>query len=432
MRFPNRPDSAAAADVTWQNFDNYDIWGLDVATVDPGAATQLATDAVVFDPFVPGDDPFPTYRRLRDEAPLYRSAKWGFYALSRFEDVQAAARDAETFASGLGVALDETYKLFEPAGNLVSTDPPDHTRIRNAVRREFGLTTVTANLEAMVRRTTRELLAAMDGAGEVDLATGLATALPGAVVCTWLGFPKSDHAQLLEWFEDMNERVPGQLQLPPSALAARDAMRAYVKTAADTRWRQDQPDLLTALVRAQVAGEIGYEELVTMALLMFFAGIVTTRGLISTSLYHLAQRPTDRERLRTNPSAIPDAVEEFLRFDAPLTGTARTTSREVERHGQVIPAGAKVILIWASANRDERRWEEPDVLDLTRPRRRHVAFAEGIHHCLGAPLARLEGAIAIEEILRAAPDWESRGRPQRLFSAHDRVLERLPVSIRWA
>lgn len=405
---------------------------LDVATLDPGVAAQPSSDAVVYDPFVPRDDPFPTYRRLREEAPLYHSARWDFWALSRFDDVQAAARDTETFASGLGVALDETFKLFEPAGNLVSTDPPDHTRIRNAIRKEFGPKTVTANLEAMVRRTTRELLAAMNGGAEVDLATGLATALPGAVVCTWLGFPRGDHPQLLEWFEDMNKRVPGQLQLPPTALAARDAMRAYIKTAADARRRREQDDLLTALVRAEAAEEIGYEELVGMALLMFFAGIVTTRGLISTSLYHLAQRPADREMLRGNPSAITDAVEEFLRFDAPLTGTARTTSREIERHGQVIPAGAKVILIWASANRDERRWEEPDVLDLTRPRRRHVAFAEGIHHCLGAPLARLEGAIALEEILRAARDWELRGPAQRLFSAHDRVLERLPVSIRWA
>lgn len=403
-----------------------------MTTVEPSLDEQPPSDAVVFDPFVPRDDPFPTYRRLRDEAPLYRSSKWDFWALSRFDDVQAAARDPETFASGLGVALDETYKLFEPAGNLVSTDPPDHTRIRNAVRKDFSPKVVTANLEAEIRRTTRELLASMQGRAEVDLATGLATALPGAVVCTWLGFPATDHAQLIEWFEEMNERVPGQLQLPPSALAARDAMRGYIKTAADARRRKEQHDLLTGLVRAQAAGEIHYEELVTMALLMFFAGIVTTRGLISTSLYHLAQRPTDRRLLRESPRVIPNAVEEFLRFDAPLTGTARTTSREIELHGRVVPAGAKVILIWASANRDERRWEEPDVLDLTRPRRRHVAFAEGIHHCLGAPLARLEGVIALEEILRATKDWELRGPAQRLFSAHDRVLERLPVSIRWA
>jgi cytochrome P450 len=249
------------------------------------------------------------------------------------------------------------------------------------------------------------------------------------MIRAWLGLPEDDHEQLLEWFDEMNRRIPGKLELPPSALVARDSMRAYIQTAAERRRRREQADLLTPLVRAHAAGDITMDELLALTMLLFFAGIITTAGLLSTSLRLLAERPNDRLLLREESARIPDAVEEFLRFDSPLQFLARTSIRDVEIHGQKIPAGAKVVLLWGAANRDERRWEHPDKLDLTREPQRHLAFGVGIHHCLGAPLARLEGSIALEEILRVVGDWKISGPVERLYSPNERVLLHLPVRI---
>ena len=184
---------------------------------------------------------------------------------------------------------------------------------------------------------------------------------------------------------------------------------------------------MSYLVEAERAGQLSADEVLGSSMLLFVAGITTTSGLISNSLLHLARFPDQRDLLRRDPSILPGAIEELLRFDAPIQGLGRTATRSVLLHDTSIPAGARVALIWASANRDERRWADPDRLDLTRGPQRHVAFGDGIHHCLGAPLARLEAGIVFEELFRRIPDYAVSGPVVRIPTPTDRALESLPV-----
>ena len=244
---------------------------------------------------------------------------------------------------------------------------------------------------------------------------------------SWFGFPEADHPQLLEWFSDMLERDPGSRALPARAVAGRDRMREYMQAAARDRHATRREDLMSFLVDADVNGQISADELLGSSMLLFVAGITTTSGLLSNSLLHLDRFPDQRALIRSDPARIPAAIEELLRFDAPIQALARTATRDIDIHDQVIPAGARVALLWASANRDERRWIDPDRLDITREMQRHVSFGDGIHHCLGAPLARLEAKIVFEELLQRIPEYAVSGPIVRVKTPTDRALESLPV-----
>lgn len=392
--------------------------------------TALGNPPVMWDSLVPLDDPYPVYRRLRDEAPVCLDARRTMWAVSRFDDVAAAARDWETFSSSAGASgndVDDTYQLFEPAGDLPAADRPLHTRLRGALRLAFSPSALRARFEPAVRDRVHRLIDGFADAGTADFARDLARPLPARTMFTWFGFPDADHPQLLGWFEAMLQRVPGERALPPIALDGRDRMREYVSAAAAERRRTPREDLMTFLVEANKAGQMSNDELVGSSLLLFMAGITTTSGLISNSLLHLDRFPDQRELIRSDPAIIPAAIEELLRFDAPIQALARNVTRDVELHGTVIPAGARVALLWASANRDERRWPDPDTLDLTRKPERHVSFGEGIHHCLGAPLARLEAKVLFEELFKRVPDYAVSGPIVRIHAHTDRGLERLPV-----
>jgi cytochrome P450 len=385
---------------------------------------------VLWDTLVPLDDPYPLYRRLRDEAPVYHDVRRDMWVLSRFDDVHAAAKDWETFSSsagGTGNDVDDTYQLFLPAGDLPAADPPLHTRLRGALRMAFSPSSLRVRFEPAVRVKVSELIDAFDGTGHADFAMDLARPLPGSTMFTWFGFPEDDHPMLLGWFGEMLDRVTGQRALPPGAVAARDRMREYIKDEARGRRTRPRDDLVSFLVQAEEAGQISADELLGASLLLFIAGITTTSGLISNSLLHLATFPRQRKLMRRAPLIIPPAIEELLRYDAPIQALARTTTRDVELHRRVIPAGARVVLVWGSANRDERRWPDPDTLDIRRDPQRHVSFGEGIHHCLGAPLARLEAKIAFEELFRRIPDYAVAGPILRVPTPTDRALESLPV-----
>jgi cytochrome P450 len=398
-----------------------------MAAIDQLTATDPPFD---WDPLVPLDDPYPAYRELRDHAPCYHHPGRDVWVLTRFDDIVGAAKDWETFSSsagGTGNDVDDTYQLFLPAGDLPAADPPLHTRLRGALRLAFSPSALKIRFEPAVRAKVRELIDGFIDAGRADFAFDFARPLPATTMFTWFGFPEVDHDELLAWFDDMLQRTPGRRELPTVALAARDRLRLYVQDIARDRRRAPGDDLMTFLVQAVDAGQLTDDELLGASLLLFVAGITTTSGLISNSLLHLARFPDQRRVIVNEPAAIPAAVEELLRYDAPLQMLVRTTTRDVEVAGPVIPTGATVVLVWASANRDERRWPDPDLLDLTRQPERHAAFGEGIHHCLGAPLARMEGRIAFEELFRRIPEYEVAGPIVRVKTPTDRALERLPV-----
>jgi cytochrome P450 len=396
------------------------------------AASARGAADLVYEPLQLHEDPYPLYRRLRDEAPVYADPAGGFWVLSRYADVQAAARDWETFSSAEGNDLDQTALLFAPAGELTHADPPLHTRLRNAIKREFGVREVRDRLEETVRADVRERIGLLRGRELVDLAQELALPLPAGVICGWLGFPASDHDQLIAWFEQMLRRTPGRVQLPPVALRARDEMRAYVREAMGACRQRNTSDLLGVFVRAHTAGALSEDEVIGSAMLLFFAGITTTSALIANSLVHLHRFEHERELIRRSPELVPAAVEELLRFDAPLQWLTRMTSRDVELHDVTIPAGSRVMLLWASANRDERRWPDPDKLVLTREPKRHISFGEGIHHCLGAPLARMEARVVLEELMPAVSAYDLAGPIERRYAQSERTIARLPVRVSWA
>ncbi|HEV7603778.1 MAG TPA: hypothetical protein VGO15_02370, partial [Candidatus Limnocylindrales bacterium] len=216
---------------------------------------------VRWDPLIIVDDPYPVFRRMRDEAPLYSDADRGIWAYSRFEDVQAAARDWQTYSSGESNDHDDTYQLFLPAGDVAGVDPPTHTRLRKALRNAFVPSEIRSRLEPEVRLRARRLIDRFADRGHADFAQELARPLPGQMICAWLGFPDEDHPQLLDWFGHMLDRVPGERALPSSALEARDQLRGYIGDAAAVRRDAPQDDLLSLLVEAVRNGAISGDEL---------------------------------------------------------------------------------------------------------------------------------------------------------------------------
>lgn len=405
-----------------------------------------------YDPFAPDfytRDPFGVYRWMRDEAPVYWSEKYQWWALTRFEDVRAAALDADTFRSFEGMDIDDSRLEQVPPGSIGSMDNPRHDQVRSVVQPYF-LPRRIAQLEDGVRDVVRELVAswrdrgAVDG-GMVDLAQELAWPMPFDVFFHLMGLPsrqagdpveRARREQLEHWTHELKDRVPGTPHLTPVARAATAGVLQYFIDLLDERRRNPGGDLVTEFVKADIDGVPFVGETVTpdsevsgLMLILFLGGVESTAGLTGTLFKLLAENPDQRALLQADPSLIPAAVEEAMRLITPLQLTARTTSREVTLHGVTIPAGGRVVLIPGAANRDERQFPDPDRFDITRPRGRHLGFGEGVHGCLGAPLARLEARVALEEALPVLGDYELAGPPGFYPSSPNMyVWKHLPVA----
>jgi cytochrome P450 len=377
--------------------------------VSEGARVSLKD--VYYDPYDVGidADPYPTYRRLRDEAPLYRNERFEFWGLSRFADVQAALRDVNRFSSAKGNIL-EVVKAdpVMPPAVFIHEDPPLHTVHRVLVSRAFSPKKMKA-LEERVRAFCAACLDPFVDSDRFDFVLDLGAEMPMRTIGMLVGIPDADQPSVRAQAQRNLRNRPGEpLRVQKESYFDGDLLADYVE------WREKNPsdDLITELLHIEFedgSGAIRHltkEEILIFLAVIAGAGVETTGRLFGWMGKVLAEHPDQLRELAQDRSLVTNAIEELLRYEPPGPNVARYVSEDVEYHGQTIPAESTLLLMLASANRDERRFEDPDRFDIHRKIGQHVAFGYGVHFCLGAALARLEGRIALEEVLNRFPRWE--------------------------
>jgi cytochrome P450 len=381
-------------------------------------------------------DPHPLWRRMRDEAPVYYNDRYGFWALSRFADVDAAHRDPATFSSAHGTVLEIMGEHeINTEGMMIFLDPPEHTRLRRLVNRSFTPRKM-AELESDVRGLCADLLDPLVGTDQFDYVVDFGAIVPGTVIAHLLGVPPSDRDDVRAVIDRTFHIEDGVGMINDASLAAMVELHGYVTDQLEERGRAPRADLLTELVEAEIVDDEGVTRRLTpaesanFAILLVTAGTETVARLLGWAGDILAAHPDQRAELAADPSLVPGAIEELLRYEAPSPVQGRWCTREVELHGETIPADSKVILLTGSADRDDREFEDADRFDIHRRFNHHLAFGYGIHLCLGAALARLEGRVAIEETLRRFPEWDvDRERAVLLFTSTVRGYSELPIRV---
>jgi cytochrome P450 len=354
------------------------------------------------------EDPYPVYRRLREQAPVYRNQALGFWALSRHADVLAAFRDTERFSSRHGVSLDRDvfHEHAHATMSFLAMDPPRHTRMRALVSRGFTPRRVAA-LEPRIRAIAVRHLDAFRDRGACDFIRDFAGKLPMDVISELVGVPEPDREELRTWSDLVVHRDEGVEGIPKAAIESSLKLVQYFTAMLAERRARPRDDLTGALIGAEIDGDrLSDREIIGFLFLMIIAGNETTTKLLGNALYWLWRNPSQRERLRRDPGLIESWVEETLRYDNSTQALARLVAADVELRDTKLRPGDKVVLLIGSANRDERVFSEPDRFDLLRDTRASLSFGNGTHFCLGASLARLEGRVALEEVWKRFPDYE--------------------------
>jgi cytochrome P450 len=380
-------------------------------------------------------DPYATWRRLRDDAPVYRNETHDFWALSRYADVEAAHRDPATYSSSHGTVLEIMHDQPLATAQMIFMDPPDHTRLRALVSRAFTPRRM-ALIEDRVRALCRQLLDAHAGAGGFDYVADFGALLPAMVIASLLGVPDADQPRVRHLIDETFHIEPGVGMVNDTSLRARIALYEQLVELLTVRRRTPGDDLLSDLVRAELPGDDGTTRRLTIAecaefaVLLVGAGTETVARLLGWTAVVLDAHPDQRALLAADPALIPNAVEELLRFEAPSPVQGRWLTRDVTVHGTTMPADSKVLLLTGSAGRDERRYPAADRFDVRRKIDRHVSFGYGVHHCLGAALARMEGRIALEETLARHPTWAvDHERAVRLHTSTVRGWINVPIAV---
>jgi cytochrome P450 len=357
-------------------------------------------------------DPHPAWKRLRDEAPLYYNEQFDFWALSRFDDVYAASMDPETFSSAHGTVLETIGKELSPWEQelIIYMDPPRHTMMRKLVSRAFTPRRID-QLEADIASLVAEYLDPHRGATSFDYVGDFGALLPPMVIGALLGVPPAERDLVRLWFDRVLHREPGSTEPSALSIKASGELVNYVIDMVADRRRVPRDDLVTGLIEAEIVEDGGTRrltdsELCGFVMMLSGAGVETVARLLSWTAVVLAANPDQRRLLVDDPSLVPNAVEELLRFEAPSPIQSRYLTRPVERYGTVVPEGSKVSLLTGSAGRDERAYDDPDRFDVGRSITKHLSLGYGAHYCLGASLARMEGRIALEGTLARFPEWE--------------------------
>jgi cytochrome P450 len=391
-----------------------------------------ATD-VYYDPYDVGinADPYPTYARLREEAPAYHNERYGFWVLSRHADVERGLLDWQSFSNTRSDILDIIRAGVElPPGVILFEDPPVHTMHRGLMSRVFTPRRMAA-LEDQVRDFCARCLDPLVGSSGFDIITELASVLPMRVIGMLLGIPEQDQVAVRDKTDATLRTVPGRpMDVREEEVARGDMFAEYIE------WRAEHPsdDLMTVLLNAEFTDEQGEtrtltrQEVLTYTAVLAGAGNETTGRLVGWLAKVLAEHPDQRRAVVEDRSLVPNVIEETLRYEPTGHATARYVMHDVECHGTTIPAGSPILLVVASANRDHRRYDDPDTYDIRRQGIQHLTFGYGLHFCLGASLARLEGRVALDEMLNRFPEWDVDPDGMRLAPTTTvRGWERMPI-----
>jgi cytochrome P450 len=381
-------------------------------------------------------DPYPTYHRLRTEDPVHLSPL-GFWVLTRYEDVVSALRDPRLAKEAIAAFVAARFGVDVPPGiglSMLDRDPPDHTRLRGLVSKAFT-PRVVEGLRPHIQQIVDGLLDAVVDAKAMDLVEEFAYPLPVIVICEMLGVPVEDRERFKGWGVDIARGLDA-IMLPPDSEVARRSMTSrralanYFRELIAERRAAPRGDLLSALIAAEEAGDkLSEDELLSTCVLLLVAGHETTVNLIGNGTLALLRNPRQLRRLRENPALIASAVEELLRYDGPVQRTARIPSSDVTIGGRTIAKGEMVMPFIGAADRDPAQFPDPDRLDIARADNRHIAFGWGIHFCLGAPLARVEGQIAINSLVQRLPKLAlATEHPEHRESLTLRGLKSLPVT----
>ncbi|MEZ0355165.1 cytochrome P450 [Mycobacterium sp. SA01] len=396
----------------------------------------IANDTVYYDPYDVDivTDPYPVYARLRDEAPIYRNERYDFWALSRHADVEAALSDWETFSNSRSDILELIKSDFDmPGGVMMFQDPPAHTQLRGLMSRVFTPRRM-AEIEDQIRRYCVGCLDPLVGSGGFDIIAELASMMPMRVIGMLLGIPESEQVSVRD-ANDANLRTkPGT----PMKVADPDRIADGRIYADYVEWRANNPsdDLMTALLNVEFVDSDGVSRKLTRTEVLHYTQVVagagneTTGRLIGWLAKVLAEHPDQRRDVRNDRSLLNRAIDETLRFEPTGPHVGRYVLKDFECYGTTVPAGSAMLLLFGAANRDPRRYDDPDSFNIHRDTISHLTFGKGVHYCLGANLARIEGRVALDELLNRFPEWDIDYANAKLAPTSTvRGWERLPIAL---
>jgi len=381
-------------------------------------AVERVETGIVFNPMAPGfrEDPYPFYKRLRETDPFHKSRAADGYVLSRYDDVIAVLRDGAFSADERNLKIfPRMVRRMARAGipdpylddqmSMLRRDPPDHTRLRGLVAKAFTPRAVE-RMRPRVEQILKELLEARPAHGAMELVREFAAPLPVRVIAEMLGIPPEDHVRFRHWSNEVVRSLgEGTFEDRRAAMRATEELRSYFEAIVEARRLSPREDLVSALAAAEDGGgHLNLSEMFATLVLLLVAGNETTTNLISNAMLALLRNPDQLQILRAAPERVPAAIEELLRYDSPVQLTSRIVKADCTLSGHRLRKGQQLVLLLGAANRDPAAFPDPERLDVSRPDVRHLSFSHGIHFCLGAQLARLEGSLALEALVTRYPN----------------------------